>query len=92
MSESLYDFCRKYDRQYLLEEWDSEKNAPLTPSQVTVGSHRDVWWRCPKGHNYQTSVKLRARSAAAAPSAQAEREQKRCKPSPRRRAKDKENF
>ena len=22
MSESLYDFCRKYDRQYLLEEWD----------------------------------------------------------------------
>ena len=27
MSESLYDFCRKYDRQYLLEEWDSEKNT-----------------------------------------------------------------
>ena len=34
----------------LVKEWDSEKNAPLTPSQVTVGSHRVVWWRCPKGH------------------------------------------
>ena len=22
MSESLYDFCQQYDRQYLLEEWD----------------------------------------------------------------------
>lgn len=47
----------------LVKEWDSEKNAPLTPSQVTVGSHRDVWWRCPKGHNYQTSVKLRVRGS-----------------------------
>lgn len=47
----------------LVKEWDSEKNAPLTPSQVTVGSHRVVWWRCPKGHNYQTSVKLRVRGS-----------------------------
>ena len=39
MSESLYDFCRKYDRQYLLEEWDSEKNLPLMPDGVTHGSH-----------------------------------------------------
>ena len=34
MSESLYDFCRKYDRQYLLEEWDSEKNLPLMPVRM----------------------------------------------------------
>ena len=40
MSESLYDFCLKYDRQYLLEEWDSEKNLPLTSQDVTHGSHR----------------------------------------------------
>ena len=40
MSESLYDFCLKYDRQYLLEEWDNEKNLPLTSQDVTHGSHR----------------------------------------------------
>ena len=45
MSESLYDFCRKYDRQYLLEEWDSEKNLPLMPDGVTHGSHTMAWWR-----------------------------------------------
>ena len=39
MSESLYDFCQQYDRQYLLEEWDDEKNLPLTPDGVTHGSH-----------------------------------------------------
>ena len=76
----------------LAAEWDVEKNTPLTPQDVTTGSHKLIWWRCPKGHNYQTSVKLRARSAAAAPSAQAERNAKRCKPSPWRRAKYKENF
>ena len=47
----------------LADEWDSEKNAPLTPSQVTVGSHRVVWWHCEKGHDYQTSVKLRVRGS-----------------------------
>lgn len=47
----------------LADEWDSEKNAPLTPSQVTVGSHRVVWWHCPKGHDYQASVKLRVRGS-----------------------------
>ena len=49
MSESLYDFCRKYDRQYLLEEWDSEKNLPMTSQDVTHGSHRRVWWQCAIG-------------------------------------------
>ena len=45
----------------LAAEWDVEKNASLTPQDVTTGSHKLIWWRCPKGHNYQTSVKLRVR-------------------------------
>ena len=59
MSESLYDFCRKYDRQYLLEEWDGEKNLPLTPDGVTHGSHTMVWWRCGSGHSWQALVYTR---------------------------------
>lgn len=59
MSESLYDFCRKYDRQYLLEEWDSEKNLPLTPDGVTHGSHTMAWWRCGSGHSWQALVYTR---------------------------------
>ncbi len=43
----------------LAEEWDAEKNAPLTPADVTVGSHRLIWWRCEKGHSYRSAVKTR---------------------------------
>lgn len=43
----------------LVLEWDAERNAPLTPAQVTVGSHRRIWWKCGKGHSWQTVVKSR---------------------------------
>ena len=39
MSESLYDFCQQYDQQYLLEEWDSEKNLPLMPDGAVSYTH-----------------------------------------------------
>ena len=63
MSESLYDFCRKYDRQYLLEEWDSEKNLPLMPDGVTHGSHTMAWWRCGLGHSWRAAVSARAQGS-----------------------------
>ena len=47
----------------LAAEWDSEKNAPLTLSQITVGTHRKVWWRCPKGHSYCAAVNSRVRGS-----------------------------
>ena len=44
----------------LAAEWDVEKNAPLTPQDVTTGSHKLIWWGCPKGHSYRSAVKTRA--------------------------------
>lgn len=29
------------------KEWDYEKNGDLLPSNVTYGSHLDVYWKCP---------------------------------------------
>ena len=43
---SLQSFCERQDRMYLLQEWDQEKNAPLTPDTVHKGSHQKVWWNC----------------------------------------------
>lgn len=40
----------------LAAEWDDEKNAPLTPQSVTTGSHKLIWWRCPKGHSWRAAV------------------------------------
>ena len=47
----------------LAAEWDVEKNAPLTPQDVTTGSHKLIWWRCPKGHSYRSAVKTRAQGS-----------------------------
>lgn len=43
----------------LAHQWHPVKNAPLTPSQVTRGSHRVVWWCCEKGHEWRAAVKAR---------------------------------
>ena len=37
-------------------EWDQEKNGDLTPKDVTAGSHKKVWWRCPKGHSWKAQI------------------------------------
>ena len=41
------------------EQWDYEKNGELLPSQVTVGSHKRVWWVCEKGHSWRAQIQNR---------------------------------
>ena len=43
----------------LIDEWDHEKNLPLLPSQVLHSSNRKVWWRCKRGHSWQTMIASR---------------------------------
>ena len=59
MRQSLYDFCRSYQKQLLLDEWDAEQNLPLTPQTVSYGSHTHAWWRCENGHVWQAAVYTR---------------------------------
>lgn len=43
-------------------EWNYEKNAPLTPDQVTAYSNKRVWWKCDRcQHEWQTSASNRDR-------------------------------
>ena len=44
----------------LMPQWDCQKNAPLTPDQVTARSARKVWWRCGAGHEWKTTIAKRA--------------------------------
>mgnify|MGYP000707564255 FL=1 len=39
---------------HLVKEWHPTKNGDLTPDKVTSGSHKKVWWLCPKGHSYES--------------------------------------
>ena len=43
----------------LAKEWNHEKNGNLKPTDVTAGSHKSVYWKCNKGHEWISSIKDR---------------------------------
>lgn len=51
-------WCSCNNKKNLIKEWDYESNDIL-PSQVTYGSHKEVFWICPKGHKYKKQIHSR---------------------------------
>ncbi|MFJ7851156.1 zinc-ribbon domain-containing protein [Peribacillus sp. NPDC097206] len=43
----------------LAEEWHPEKNDNVTPNDVTYGSSKKIWWKCEKGHEWETTINSR---------------------------------
>lgn len=37
-------------------EWNNDRNGNLKPDMFTAGSKKKVWWKCEKGHEWQTSI------------------------------------
>ena len=50
-------------RPDLMEQWDFEKNT-CDPTELTVGDHTKVWWKCKLGHSWQARVYSRTREKA----------------------------
>lgn len=48
----------------LAKEWWPDRNGALTPHDVTPGSTKVVWWKCPEGpdHEWQTAVANRTKT------------------------------
>lgn len=67
MRETLKEYCREYGREDLLLQWHDSKNADLTPADVSYGSHKKIWWRCQKGHEWQSAVYTRTEKAYGCP-------------------------
>ena len=42
-------------------EWHPTRNEPFSPTMVTSGSHKKVWWKCSKGHEWQATIDNRNR-------------------------------
>lgn len=40
----------------LAREWDVEKNDGVTPDMILAGGHKKVWWKCAKGHEWQSAI------------------------------------
>ena len=59
------DLASRYPQ--IAAEWDTARNAPLTPEQVSPYSNRRVWWRCALGHEWKTAVYTRTHAASGCP-------------------------
>lgn len=64
---SLKSYCEENGRERILQQWDREKNLPLTPDTVAHTGTVPVWWRCEKGHSWCTQVRSRSRSSTGCP-------------------------
>ena len=51
----------------LLAQWDVQRNLPLTPSGISRGSKRKVWWKCGHGHSWRCAVYTRTGSGTGCP-------------------------
>ena len=51
----------------LVKEWDKEKNADLDVKTILATSEEIVWWKCEKGHEWQTKLVSRVKKDSACP-------------------------
>lgn len=51
----------------IAQQWNHEKNGELSPSDVTYGSSKKVWWECDKGHEYQSTIINKTRKNGSCP-------------------------
>lgn len=54
-------WCISNKKEYLLSEWNYNKNGLLKPDAITHGSTKKVWWKCSKGHEWKASLNNRSR-------------------------------
>ena len=40
----------------IAREWHPTKNGSITPTQVSAGMHKTVWWKCEKGHEWEAPI------------------------------------
>lgn len=43
----------------LAKEWNYEKNGDLKPENITAGSNKKVWWKCERGHEWESTISNR---------------------------------
>ena len=42
----LETWCKQNNKEYLLDEWNYEKNSSLSTSSISHSSSERVWWKC----------------------------------------------
>ncbi len=62
--ENLREFTEKknsilFSNQQIASEWNYEKNGNLKPEHFSGNSHKKVWWKCDKGHEWKATIASR---------------------------------
>ena len=62
--ENLREYTEKensllFANPEIAKEWNREKNGNLKPEHFAANSHKKVWWKCSKGHEWQATIKER---------------------------------
>ena len=62
--ENLREYAEKetsflFSNPEAASEWNYEKNGNLKPEHFAANSHKKVWWKCKKGHEWQATIKDR---------------------------------
>lgn len=60
----LKTHCEDNHLEYLLDEWDYEKNWRFTPETIRYRSGKKVWWRCSNGHEWKDNPNNRTRKGS----------------------------
>lgn len=57
--------CLATTNPELLDKWHPTKNRGITPFEITDGTKKLFWWKCPQGadHEWQTSAKKMAKGS-----------------------------
>lgn len=64
---SLYNWCIRNNKHYILDEWNYDKNKDIDTKSIVPSYKEKVWWVCPKGHDYKTSVTSRTLQGTGCP-------------------------
>jgi hypothetical protein len=51
--------CLDTTHPELIKEWNFEKNIDISPFNIGFGSNTKVWWKCSKGHEWESTVNNR---------------------------------
>lgn len=54
-------------RPDIAKQWYYTGNKNLRPEDVFVSSHKKVWWKCEKGHDYQLRINDKVRKRHGCP-------------------------
>ena len=45
----------------IAEEFNTDKNQDIDVTKLTIKSHKNIWWKCKKGHEWQSIISNRTR-------------------------------